>query len=314
MDTKKGLVDSVTKTVGDLIREIVPPESILQSEPMAKHTTFRVGGPADMMIRIGDEEQLARLVAYFYQLRQPYLVIGNGSNLLVSDRGYRGIVLLIGGEMGAITLQDGYMSVQAGALLSRAAAEAAKNSLSGLEFAAGIPGSVGGAIVMNAGAYDGEMSQVVESVTVLNEQGERMVLDRDTMEFGYRTSIIRNRPFIVLSALLKLAPGDKEQILFRMEELNGRRRAKQPLEYASAGSTFKRPEGFYAGKLIMDAGMRGCRIGGAQVSEKHCGFIVNLGNATAEDINELISEVQERVKERFHVELEPEVIRIGEFG
>lgn len=314
MDTKKGLVDSVTKTVGDLIREIVPPESILQSEPMAKHTTFRVGGPADMMIRIGDEEQLARLVAYFYQLRQPYLVIGNGSNLLVSDRGYRGIVLLIGGEMGAITLQDGYMSVQAGALLSRAAAEAAKNSLSGLEFAAGIPGSVGGAIVMNAGAYDGEMSQVVESVTVLNEQGERMVLDRDTMEFGYRTSIIRNRPFIVLSALLKLAPGDKEQILSRMEELNGRRRAKQPLEYASAGSTFKRPEGFYAGKLIMDAGMRGCRIGGAQVSEKHCGFIVNLGNATAEDINELISEVQERVKERFHVELEPEVIRIGEFG
>ncbi len=314
MDTKKGLVDSVTKTVGDLIREIVPPESILQSEPMAKHTTFRVGGPADMMIRIGDEEQLARLVAYFYQLRQPYLVIGNGSNLLVSDRGYRGIVLLIGGEMGAITLQDGYMSVQAGALLSRAAAEAAKNSLSGLEFAAGIPGSVGGAIVMNAGAYDGEMSQVVESVTVLNEQGERMVLDCDTMEFGYRTSIIRNRPFIVLSALLKLTPGDKEQILSRMEELNGRRRAKQPLEYASAGSTFKRPEGFYAGKLIMDAGMRGCRIGGAQVSEKHCGFIVNLGNATAEDINELISEVQERVKERFHVELEPEVIRIGEFG
>ncbi len=314
MDTKKGLVDSVTKTVGDLIREIVPPESILQSEPMAKYTTFRVGGPADMMIRIGDEEQLARLVAYFYQLRQPYLVIGNGSNLLVSDRGYRGIVLLIGGEMGAITLQDGYMSVQAGALLSRAAAEAAKNSLSGLEFAAGIPGSVGGAIVMNAGAYDGEMSQVVESVTVLNEQGERMVLDCDTMEFGYRTSIIRNRPFIVLSALLKLTPGDKEQILSRMEELNGRRRAKQPLEYASAGSTFKRPEGFYAGKLIMDAGMRGCRIGGAQVSEKHCGFIVNLGNATAEDINELISEVQERVKERFHVELEPEVIRIGEFG
>lgn len=266
-----------------------------------------------MMIQVQDEEQLAKLTAYFYQLNQPYLVIGNGSNLLVSDRGYRGIVIQIGEQMSRIRIEGGYMTVQAGALLSKASSEAAKHGLSGLEFAAGIPGSVGGAIVMNAGAYDGEMSQVVESVTVLNERGESMVLDRDTMEFGYRSSIIKNRPFIVVNVTLKLTAGDEKLIRAKMDELNARRRAKQPLEFASAGSTFKRPEGYYAGKLIMDAGMRGYRIGGAQVSEKHCGFVVNMGNATAEDINELIMEIQERVKERFHVELEPEVIRIGEF-
>lgn len=280
---------------------------------MAKHTTFRVGGAADMFIRIQSTEQLIKLAAYFEQLHQPYLVIGNGSNLLVSDRGYRGVVLQIGDGMSGVAVDGERMRVQAGALLSSAAAQAAQCSLSGLEFAAGIPGSMGGAVVMNAGAYDGEMSQIIESVTVLNEQGGQMVLDRDTMEFGYRTSIIRNRPFIVLEALLHLHKGDAREIRAKMDDLNARRRAKQPLEFASAGSTFKRPEGSFAGKLIMDAGLRGYRIGGAQVSEKHCGFIINVGNASAQDIYELIEEVQEKVKERFHVELEPEVIRIGDF-
>lgn len=303
----------MTETVERFIRQLVEPEYLLQNEPMAKHTTFRVGGAADMFIRIQSIEQLTQLAAYFEQLHQPYLIIGNGSNLLVSDRGYRGVVLQIGDGMSSVTVDGELMRVQAGALLSNAAAQAAQHSLSGLEFAAGIPGSVGGAVVMNAGAYDGEMSQIIENVTVLNEQGGQMVLDRDTMEFGYRTSIIRNRPFIVLEALLHLRKGDAGEIRAKMDDLNARRRAKQPLEFASAGSTFKRPEGYFAGKLIMDAGLRGYRIGGAQVSEKHCGFIINVGNASAQDIYELIEEVQEKVKERFHVELEPEVIRIGDF-
>ena len=303
----------MTETVERFIRQLVEPGHLLQEEPMAKHTTFRVGGAADILIRIQSEEQLTKLVSYFGQLNQPYLVIGNGSNLLVSDRGYQGVVLLIGDGMSDVKVDGERMCVQAGALLSSVASQAAQHALSGLEFAAGIPGSMGGAIVMNAGAYDGEMSQVVESVTVLNEQGERMVLDRDTMEFGYRTSIIRNRPFIVVETVLRLHQGDAQEIRARMDDFNTRRRAKQPLEYASAGSTFKRPEGYYAGKLIMDAGLRGYRIGGAQVSEKHCGFIINVGNASAQDIYELITEVQEKVKQRFRVELEPEVIRIGDF-
>lgn len=303
----------MTETVERFIRQLVEPEYLLQNEPMEKHTTFRVGGAADMFIRIQSAEQLIKLAAYFEQLHQPYIVIGNGSNLLVSDRGYRGVVLQIGDGMGSVTVDGVRMCVQAGALLSSVAVQAAQHSLTGLEFASGISGSIGGAVVMNAGAYDGEMSQVVESVTVLNEQGGQMVLDRDTMEFGYRTSIIRNRPFIVLEAVLCLQHGDGQKIRAKMEDFNERRRAKQPLTFASAGSTFKRPEGYFAGKLIMDAGLRGYRIGGAQVSEKHCGFIINVGNATAQDIYELIEEVREKVKERFHVELEPEVIRIGDF-
>ena len=189
-----------------------------------------------------------------------------------------------------------------------------EEGLAGMEFASGIPGSIGGGIVMNAGAYGGEMRQIVESVTVLNADGEEMELDCDTMEFGYRTSVIRNRPFIVTQAVLKLVKGEKEEIRIKMEEFAVRRRAKQPLEYPSAGSAFKRPEGYFAGKLIMDSGLRGYRVGGAQVSEKHCGFIINTGNATSEDIAELMTEVQERVKERFGVLLEPEIVRLGNFS
>lgn len=182
-----------------------------------------------------------------------------------------------------------------------------------MEFAAGIPGSIGGGVVMNAGAYDGEMKQITESVKVMDKEGKIMVLDNDTMEFGYRTSIIKNRPFIVLEVTLRMQPGNKDEIQSKMKELMEKRQSRQPLNYPSAGSTFKRPEGYFAGKLIMDAGLRGYRIGDAQVSDKHCGFVVNIGNASAADVKEVIEEVQERVKDRFHVRLEPEVIFLGDF-
>ena len=297
----------------DYIKTVIPRERILFHQPMKEYTTFRVGGEAECLIMIRQEEELAKLLPYLNQIEQEYFILGNGSNLLVGDKGYRGIVLKFDGEMGQITVDDTHITAKAGALLSKVAATAKDNGLTGLEFAAGIPGSIGGGIVMNAGAYDGEMKQVVESVRVMDSDGQISVLDNDTMEFGYRTSIIKNRPFIVLEVVLQLAEGDREQIGARMEELMQLRRSKQPLEYPSAGSTFKRPEGYYAGKLIMDAGLRGYRIGGAQVADKHCGFIINTGKATAADIREVIEEVQQRVRERFHVSLEPEVVFLGDF-
>ena len=297
----------------DYIKTIIPRERILFHELMSKYTTFRVGGEAECILVVQNEDELARLIPYLNQIEQEYFILGNGSNLLVGDKGYRGMVVKFGEEMEQIQVEGTRMTVKAGALLSKAAMTAKQHSLTGLEFAAGIPGSIGGGIVMNAGAYEGEMKQVVESVRVMDRDGQILTLDNDTMEFGYRTSIIKNRPFIVVEVVLQLAEGDQEKIAAKMEELAVLRRSKQPLEYASAGSTFKRPEGYYAGKLIMDAGMRGYRIGGAQVSDKHCGFIVNTGKATAADIKEVIEEVQERVKERFHVMLEPEIVFLGDF-
>ena len=282
-------------------------------EPMNQHTTFRVGGEAECFITIQQEEELVKLIPYLNQIEQDYFILGNGSNLLVGDKGYRGIVLKFDGPMEQIRTDGTHITAKAGAPLAKVAMGAKENGLTGLEFAAGIPGTIGGGVVMNAGAYDGEMKQVVEAVRVIDREGEVTTLDNDTMEFGYRTSIIKNRPYIVLEVVLRLAEGDPEQIGAKMEELAQQRRNKQPLEYASAGSTFKRPEGYYAGKLIMEAGMRGYRIGGAQVSNKHCGFIINTGRATAADIKEVIEEVQERVKERFHVSLEPEVVFLGDF-
>lgn len=304
----------MSKAAEKYIGELVAPEHIRMQEPMSKHTTFRVGGPAKMLVQVEGTEQLKKIVSYLSRLEEPYIVIGNGSNLLVSDKGYDGVVLKIASGMENIQVLGERIHVQAGALLAKTAMEAAKHGLTGMEFASGIPGCIGGAVVMNAGAYDGEMSHVVESVTVVNQTGELMVLDRDTMEFSYRNSIIKNRPYIVAEAVLRLQKGEEAQIRSKMDEFAKLRREKQPLEYPSAGSTFKRPEGYFAGKLIMDAGLRGYRIGGAQVSEKHCGFLVNVGNATAEDIHELIMVVQETVKEKLHVELETEVIQIGEFS
>ena len=297
----------------DYMKTVIPKERILFHEPMSRHTTFRVGGEAECLIMVHREAELVKLVRYLHQIEEEYFILGNGSNLLVGDKGYRGVVLKLDGPMEEIKTEGTLVRAGAGALLSTVAAKAKDRNLSGMEFAAGIPGSIGGAVVMNARAYGGEMKQIVVSVRGMDEEGEILTLDNETMEFGYRSSAVRNRPIVVLEVTLRLTEGRREEIGAKMEELAGLRRSKQPLEYPSAGSTFKRPEGYYAGKLIMDAGMRGYRIGGAQVSEKHCGFIVNTGSATAADIRELIEEVQERVQERFHVTLEPEVVFLGDF-
>lgn len=297
----------------DYIEKIIPKERLLFNEPMSRHTTFRVGGEAQCMVQIEKEDELIKLVPYLNQVGQEYFILGNGSNLLVGDKGYRGIIIKLGEGMNEITIENNRIIVRAGALLAQTSVAARDAGLTGMEFAVGIPGSVGGGIVMNAGAYGGEMKQITESVKVMDKEGKILILDNDTMEFGYRTSIIKNRPFIVLEVVLHLQTGNKEEIKQKMDELIEKRRSKQPIGYPSAGSTFKRPEGYFAGKLIMDAGMRGYNIGGARVSDKHCGFIINTGTATAADIREVIEEVQERVKERFQVTLEPEVIFLGDF-
>ena len=297
----------------EYIRANVPEEDILTEEPMSRHTTFRIGGEAACFIRISSEEQLRKLIPYFENVGVEYFVLGKGSNLLVGDKGYPGVILQISDACQQIEAEENRLQVQAGAALSKVALFAMERGLEGLEFAAGIPGTVGGGVVMNAGAYGGEMKQVVESVRVLSSEGEILTLDNDTMEFGYRTSIIRNRNFTVLSVTFRLREGNREEIRARIEDFQKRRMEKQPLNYPSAGSTFKRPEGYFAGKLIMDAGLRGFQIGDARVSDKHCGFVVNVGKATARDVTDVIEEVQERVRERFGVSLEREVIYLGEF-
>ncbi len=306
-------MEKISSATYEFIRAYVPEEDILKNEPMYKHTTFRVGGEAQCFLRISSPGQLAKLIPYFKLIEIPYFILGNGSNLLVGDKGYEGVVLQIGSRMSDIKVEGTRITAGAGALLSNVAKQALESGLTGLEFASGIPGSLGGGLVMNAGAYDGEMKQVVELVKVMNEQGEVMELDCSTMEFGYRTSAIKNRHFIVLEGVLDLKSGNQDEIRAKMEELSIRRKEKQPLEFASAGSTFKRPDGYFAGKLIMDAGLRGYSVGGARVSEKHCGFIINEGRATAADIAEVIREVQERVKDKFGVFLETEVIFLGDF-
>lgn len=301
------------EAVYEYIRANVPEEDILTEEPMSRHTTFRIGGEAACFIRISSEEQLRRLIPYFENVGVEYFVLGKGSNLLVGDKGYPGVILQISDACQQIEAEENRLQVQAGAALSKVAFFAMERGLEGLEFAAGIPGTVGGGVVMNAGAYGGEMKQVVESVRVLSPEGEILTLDNDTMEFGYRTSIIRNRNFTVLSVTFRLREGNREEIRARIEDFQKRRMEKQPLNYPSAGSTFKRPEGYFAGKLIMDAGLRGFQIGDARVSDKHCGFVINVGKATARDVTDVIEEVQEKVRERFGVSLEREVIYLGKF-
>ncbi len=282
-------------------------------EPMKKHTTFRVGGPADYFVVPNSVEEVRKTVALCKKENLPYYVLGNGSNLLVGDKGFRGVVIQIYKEMSAIFVQEDCITVQAGALLSRIGNVALEHELQGFEFAAGIPGTMGGAVVMNAGAYGGEMKDVLVDVTVLTPEGDILVLKNEELELGYRTSIIAKKDYIVLEANVKLSKGNREEIKAKMDELRVQRTTKQPLEYPSAGSTFKRPEGYFAGKLIQDAGLRGFQVGGAQVSEKHCGFVINKDNATAADIVELMKRVSERVQEEFGVTLEPEVKRVGEF-
>lgn len=286
---------------------------IYLDEPMKKHTTFRVGGPADYFVTPSTVEEVKGIVALCKKEDMPYYILGNGSNLLVGDSGYRGVMIQIYKEMSGIEVNGEIIRVQAGALLSKIGAAALEAELQGFEFAAGIPGTMGGAVVMNAGAYGGEMKDILVDATVLTQEGEVLVLKNEELELGYRTSIIAKKDYIVLEATVKLAKGDKEAIRGRMDELKIQRVTKQPLEYASAGSTFKRPTGYFAGKLIQDAGLRGFQVGGAQVSEKHCGFVINKENATAADIVELMKQVADKVYAEFGVTLEAEVKRIGEF-
>lgn len=286
---------------------------IKREEPLSRHTTFRVGGAAEYLLtpNIG---QIPEVVALCRRFRLPLVIIGNGSNLLVSDEGLRGVVLEMGKCASGIRVEGTTLFVQAGTLLSETANTAARCGLSGLEFAAGIPGSVGGAVVMNAGAYGGEMKDILTGVRVLTKSGQ--VIDRkaEELELSYRHSRMMREKELVLEAVLSLGPGDEAEIRGRMEELKEKRVAKQPLEYPSAGSTFKRPEGYFAGKLIEEAGLRGFRVGDAQVSEKHCGFVINRGAACAADIIELMRQVRGRVKETSGVELEPEVRLLGFSG
>lgn len=296
----------------DKLTSVIAKERVYVDEPMSRHTTFRVGGPTDFFVTPKTKEDVRDVVRVCKEVGMPYYIIGNGSNLLVSDAGYRGVIIQIYKEMNEVKVEGDLVKAQAGALLSGIAAKALGAELTGFEFASGIPGTIGGACVMNAGAYGGEMKDVLESVTVLTGEGKIIELDRNELELGYRTSVIAKEGYIVLGAVLKLERGDGEKIKTYMDELKEKRVTKQPLEYPSAGSTFKRPEGYFAGKLIEDAGLRGFQVGGAQVSEKHCGFVINRDHATAADIMELMRQVQIRVKENSGVDLEPEVKRLGD--
>lgn len=292
--------------------KIVSEDQILKDEPMGKHTTFRAGGKADYLVMPSNEEQVRDLVLLLKKENVPHYVMGNGSNLLVRDQGFKGVIIQIARKMNQIRVEGETIYAQAGALLSKIAAQALGEGLTGFEFASGIPGTLGGAVMMNAGAYGGEMKQVIVNACVLTSAGEIAVIPADLMELGYRTSVFAKNQDIILSAQLKLEYGNEAVIREYMDELKEQRVSKQPLEYPSAGSTFKRPEGYFAGKLIQDAGLRGFQVGGAQVSEKHCGFVINKDHATATDILSLMEQVSDKVEAEFGVRLEPEVKIIGE--
>ena len=288
-------------------------DNVYRNEPMRKHTTFRIGGPADFYLCPHSAKEIQKTVAICREEELPYFILGNGSNLLVSDQGYRGVVIQLWKNVSDILVEGCRIRAKAGASLAKIAGEALEEGLTGMEFAAGIPGTLGGAVVMNAGAYGGEMKDILQEALVMDEQGEIFTLKKEELHLGYRTSIIKEKGYIVLAAALELKPGDRKEIKEKMDELKQRRVEKQPLDMPSAGSTFKRPEGYFAGKLIMDAGLRGFSVGGGQISEKHCGFVVNTGKATANDVLTLIREVQKRVRDKFGVELETEVKFLGEF-
>ena len=299
----------IKKIFCDLLGE----DRVFTDEPMKQHTTFKIGGPADYFLVPESGEEAGEIIKICKQTDIPYFILGNGSNLLVGDGGYRGVVIQIYRNMSAVTTEGTIITAQAGALLSSVAAVAKNASLTGFEFAGGIPGTVGGAAVMNAGAYGGEMKDVLVEVTVMDADGNIFTIPAEKLELGYRTSIIAKKGYTVLGAEIELQEGEKEAIRTLMNELKEKRVTKQPLEYPSAGSTFKRPEGYFAGKLVQDAGLRGFRVGDAMVSEKHCGFVINAGEATAAQVDELMKQVSAKVREQFGVTLEPEVKRLGEF-
>lgn len=293
------------------IISIVSPDRVFLNEEMSKHTTFRVGGACDIYVSVKDEKETAEIVRLLSMNNVPFLIIGNGSNLLVCDEGFRGVVIEIGKDFSEIIVQGETIKASAGALLVKVANEAYKAGLTGLEFASGIPGTIGGGVCMNAGAYGGELKDVIDEVKLLDiTTGETFTKKCAEMDFSYRHSIIKDKPFIVLSVSMRLKKGEMDAIKSRMDELKEQRTSKQPLEYPSAGSTFKRPEGYFAGKLIQDAGLKGYTVGGAQVSEKHSGFVINKDKATASDILTLIDDVKRIVKENSGINLETEVIII----
>ena len=301
------------KQAAERLKQAVGAGIFLTDEPMSRHTTFRTGGPADIYIEPSGVEELKQVLDICREENVAYTIIGNGSNLLVGDGGYRGVLISFGKPFAQVTIEGAQVRTGAGALLSAVAKQVLNASLTGFEFAAGIPGTIGGAVVMNAGAYGGELCQVLREATVLTPEGDVKTLPAEELELGYRTSCVQKNGYIVLEAVLQLQPGNADDIRAVMDALASKRREKQPLEYPSAGSTFKRPEGHFAGRLIQDAGLRGFRVGGAQVSEKHCGFVINRDHATSADILSLCRQVQEKVKAQFGVELELEVKLLGEF-
>ena len=287
-------------------------KELLLEEPMAKHTSFRIGGPADVLAQPGNEAELAELLKRAADHAVPVTLVGNGSNLLVRDKGIRGLVIKLSNLFSSITVAGNVLTFGSGISLAMASKKAASLSLSGLEFAVGIPGTIGGAVYMNAGAYDGEMAKVVTSVQVMDRQGQSSQLKADELDFSYRHTALQNSGLIVTSVTVSLQPGEAESIKAKMDDFSQRRIAKQPLELPSAGSMFKRPVGYFAGTLIEQTGLKGYTVGGAQVSTKHAGFVVNVGGATAKDVLQLIRDVQDRVLAVQGVQLEPEVLVLGE--
>ncbi len=286
--------------------------AVQENVPLSSYTSFRIGGPARWFAEPGSVSEAAAVIRILYEENVPFELLGNGTNVLAADAGYDGVIVHFGTGLRDIRVEGNTIEAEAGALLSQIAAAAASHSLAGFEFASGIPGSFGGACLMNAGAYGGEMKDVLTAVTVIRADGSLRDLSEDEFTLRYRGSSFSDCGDIILSGRIRLSEGSEEEIRAKMDDLNGRRRDKQPLNYPSAGSTFKRPEGYFAGKLIADAGLKGCRVGGAEVSEKHAGFIINRGGASAADVRELIALVQERVEREYGVKLEPEVRMIGE--
>ena len=295
------------------LTQLLDPKDLLRDEPLNQHTTYKIGGLADYFVTPGDIESLKSVISLCREWNIPYYIIGNGSNLLVGDKGFRGVIVQIFHNISEVRREENRLYVEAGALLSKIANIALKNNLKNLEFASGIPGTFGGAVMMNAGAYGGEMKDVIERVRVIDEKGELKTLKGEELEFGYRRSILARKPYIVVDGILKLEAGNYQEILDLMEDYKERRTSKQPLELPSAGSAFKRPEGYFAGKLIGDSGLAGFQIGGARVSEKHCGFVVNTGEAKALDVISLMEQVADKVEEKYGVRLEPEVRFVGDF-
>lgn len=322
----------MNQNIYDELCNITRQENIKVEEPLSKHTTFRIGGPADYFVIPESIEEIKAIVEICRMTKIPFYVIGNGSNLLVGDQGFHGVIIMIGNKISKITIEEPKIeepklednelkntdlfikvTAQAGVSLCKLAVEIANHSLTGFEFAAGIPGTLGGAVAMNAGAYGGEIKQGILSATVLDQKGNIKTLTKEELKLGYRTSVIQTQTYIMLEATFSFKEGKKEDIFDKIVELNSQRKQKQPLEFPSAGSTFKRPEGFYAGKLIMEAGLSGYRVGDVMISEKHCGFVVNVGDGTAEQVKTLIHDVDQIVYEKSGVHLEPEIRMIGEF-